>query len=159
GTNLPTLWILRPARCERSPHEAVEARRTAMGLRGMRRSVQTFLVLLMAVACSGPVSSPGSAPVAGDAPQAPPQRKAITIALQAEVNALAAAANQVGINSNPSRFFHEFVNAYVTFRDQNNDVRPWIAAELPAVDAGSGARNWRSKRMTSTSSAGPRSTG
>src|SRR5207249_10114968 len=107
-----------------------------MGLQAMHRAGQFFLVLLMGVACSGPVSSPASGPAPGDAPKAPPQRKAITIALQAEVNALATASNQVGINSNPSRFFHEFVNAYLTFRDPNNDVRPWIAAELPAVDAG-----------------------
>jgi len=45
--------------------------------------------------------------------------------------------NQAGINNPPSRYFHEFVNAYLTLRDQNDDVQPWIAAELPTLDAGS----------------------
>lgn len=104
-----------------------------MELRGPRRVCPLLPALCVIVACSAP-STTALAP--GGAGPAPPQRKSITIALQAEVNALGAAMNQVGIITNPSRFFHEFVNAYLTYRDQNDDVRPWIAAELPSVEAG-----------------------
>jgi hypothetical protein len=71
------------------------------------------LSVALSAACGGNVpmrvgESPTGAPAVGS------QRKAITIALQAEVNGLAGGINQTAINNNPSRFFHEFVNSYGT---------------------------------------------
>ena len=108
-----------------------------MRFQATRRAVQ-LLIVLTGVACAGPASAPAGGPASGAAPPAP-QRKAIVIALQAEVNALTGGMNQTGILNPPSRYFHEFVNAYLTYRDQNDDVRPWIAADLPSVAAGT----WR----------------
>src|SRR5207249_5460433 len=56
-----------------------------------------------------------------------------------EVNAFTTGLNQAAANSPPSRYFHEFTNAYLTTRDVSDDVRPWLAASLPSVDDGT----WR----------------
>jgi peptide/nickel transport system substrate-binding protein len=94
-----------------------------------------LLMLLVVVGCAKPASAPAGPSIS----EPPPLRRAITVALQAEINAFTGGMNQLGIISTPSRYFHEFVNAYVTTRDRNDDVRPWLAVDVPSVEGGT----WR----------------
>jgi peptide/nickel transport system substrate-binding protein len=104
--------------------------------RSVRRATLPLIIALLVVACAAPPTREAGAPDSAGQPETPPQRKAITIALQAEINALTTGLNQAAANSPPSRFFHEFTNAYLTTRDANDEVRPWLAESLPSQDDG-----------------------
>src|SRR5947208_288957 len=103
----------------------------------IRRALPVALAVAL-LSCASPASRPSGAVPAQPQP-APPQRKTITIALQAEINALTTGLNQAAANSPPSRFFHEFTNSYLTTRDADDELVPRLATELPSVEAGT----WR----------------
>jgi peptide/nickel transport system substrate-binding protein len=93
------------------------------------------LLAFVVVACATPAAAPGTTPSAIQA-QPAPARKSIVIALQAEINALTTGIGQAAANSPPSRFFHEFTNAYLSTRDPNDEVQPWLVDKLPSLDDG-----------------------
>jgi peptide/nickel transport system substrate-binding protein len=98
----------------------------------------TVVVLIAVVGCASPArvaDGPPSA-TAPSSGSASAQRKAIEIALTTEPNALVTALGLVGRNARLSRYFHEFVNAYVTARDQEDEVSAHLAAALPSLDDG-----------------------
>ena len=64
------------------------------------------------------------------------QRRSITIAFPAEINALATQLELVGTNALPSRYMHEFLKAYLTVRNHDDLVEAHLAAELPSLDNG-----------------------
>src|SRR5262249_27621349 len=104
-----------------------------------RRMAMTILLAAMvgsactAAAPGASPSPPSDASAQGNA-SAPKQRKAISIAMQAEASALATGIGQVGPNSLPSQYFLPFVNAYLSMHDERDDARPWVGVELPSVD-------------------------
>lgn len=96
--------------------------------------------LLFAFGCTASPSTPSAGrPAANDGATAvhpTAQRKAITIALRNDINALAGDADQGGRNTPPSLYVQEFLNAYLTVRDQEDEPRPQLARELPSLDSG-----------------------
>jgi peptide/nickel transport system substrate-binding protein len=93
------------------------------------------LLLAVVVGCGQPTGVTTS-PQAGQG-AAPRRSTSITIILQTEVGAFSTRLQAVGANSVSSRYFHEFVNAYLTTRNPGNEVVPWLAVELPSLDNGS----------------------
>ena len=102
------------------------------GARGL-----AVLVMFTMTACATPAAAPGIS--SENHAQPAPARKRLTIAVQAEINALTTGIGQAAANSPPSRFFHEFTNAYLTTRDANDDVQPWLVTKLPSLDDGTWA--------------------
>jgi peptide/nickel transport system substrate-binding protein len=92
------------------------------------------ILLAVALGCTPPAAVAPSQQ-AGQGP-APRRSTSITIILQTEVGAFSTRLGAVGANSVSSRYFHEFVNAYLTTRDPTNELVPWLAAELPKLDNG-----------------------
>src|SRR5258708_1473613 len=94
------------------------------------------LVLFIVAACATVPASRGSLPWSGASPAdaSSGARKTISIALRGDINALTGDADQSGRNSPPSIYVQEFVNAYLTVRDQNDETRPQLAADLPSLD-------------------------
>jgi peptide/nickel transport system substrate-binding protein len=109
--------------------------------------VTTLVALLVATACSAPATQAPARQAEGNsstggaasraAAEAPAQRKAITIALRTDVNALAGDAEMSGGLAPASLYVQEFLNAYLTVRDQEDEPRPQLARELPSLDTGS----------------------
>lgn len=99
----------------------------------MRRLVLSLLLIALfgcgQTAADTKSSQPGQSSAAR-------RSTAITIILQTEVGAFSTRLDATGANSVSSRYFHEFVNAYLTTRDPENEVRPWLATELPSLDNG-----------------------
>src|SRR5436309_1394939 len=95
------------------------------------------LVLLLVAGCTAPRETAGQ--VASEGPSTHPagQRKAITIALRGDINALAGDADQSGRNSPPSIYLQEFIDASLTVRDQDDEPKPQFARELPSLSDGS----------------------
>jgi len=86
--------------------------------------------LLLACAVPSRQTDPG-----GSAPSTA-QRKAIAVALPAELNALATDLGVFGALSRPTSYVHAFLHSYVTVRDDKDDVAPLVALDLPSLDAG-----------------------
>jgi peptide/nickel transport system substrate-binding protein len=99
---------------------------------GLWRPCLLFFLALV-VGCSAP--PPREAALAPQLPL-PPERKAITIALPSDINALITGAELVGRNALPSRYVHEFLNSYLTSINGEGGVVPSLAAELPSLDKG-----------------------
>ena len=106
----------------------------------MRPSYQilAFALMLLVTACAAPASRPtdlGAQP--RTSPSAPHERKAIEILIRGGPNAFITEVGGLsGPTARPSRYFHEFVNAYVTTRDHDDEVAPHLAAALPSLDDG-----------------------
>ena len=99
---------------------------------GLRRPCFVFFLVLV-VGCSAP---PPREDLPAPQPPLPPERKAITIALPSDVNALVTGVDLVGRNALPSRYVHEFLNSYLTSLNGEGRVVPSLAAELPSLDNG-----------------------
>jgi peptide/nickel transport system substrate-binding protein len=102
----------------------------------LQRASAVLLVfaLLLSMSCGAPGGPrDGPAPASG---AHGPQRKSITIVLPAEINALATDLGAFGAISKFNGDLHPFINGYVTLRDDEDQVRPHLAAELPSFDAG-----------------------
>jgi len=95
-------------------------------------------MLFALTACAAPSSRPADmAAQPGASPGAPAQRKAVEILIRGGPNAFVTAAGGLaGPTARPSRYFHEFVNGYVTVRDHEDEVAPHLAAALPSLDNG-----------------------
>ena len=98
----------------------------------------TLVLMLLVTACANPVSRPSDmGSQSGVSPNAPPERKAIEILIRGGPNAFIADVGGLsGPTARPSRYFHEFVNAYVTTRDHDDEVAPHLAAALPSLESG-----------------------
>ena len=107
----------------------------------MQLSYPVFAVamLLALIGCATPASRQSDLANPGGAPNgAPPQRKAIEILIRGGPNAFVTEAGGLaGPTARPSRYFHEFVTAYITVRDHEDEVVPHLAAALPSLDNGS----------------------
>jgi peptide/nickel transport system substrate-binding protein len=98
-----------------------------------------LVVLVSLVGCGSPGSSSRPGPSsAQDGAQPPPQaaKKSLEIALSDEIASLSTGLGLVGGNALPTRYFHEFVNAFLTTRDHSDTVVPWLAERLPSLDDG-----------------------
>src|SRR5437879_1748152 len=102
----------------------------------MPHQMFTVLILLALTACAAPASGPiGATAQPAVPPGVPPQRKSIEIVTRAGPNAFVTEAGGLaGPTARPSRYFHEFVNAYVTVRDGDDEVAPHLAAALPSLE-------------------------
>src|SRR5438067_8246553 len=60
----------------------------------------------------------------------PGQRATITIGIRADLNAPATDLDMGGSKSNPSRFAHEFLNAYFVVRDHSDEIQPLLGERL-----------------------------
>src|SRR5438067_4507555 len=98
------------------------------------RHLLTRALLLLVTACA----TPGSRPAGGTTQRVtPPERKAIEILIRGGPNTLITEAGGLsGPTARPTRYFHEFVNAYVTTRDGDDEVAPHLVAALPSLDSG-----------------------
>lgn len=96
------------------------------------------ILLVVLVGCARPTAAPGASAPREEAGSAAPQRAptSISIVLPVEIGAFSTRLEAVGGNAVPSRYFHEFVNAYLTTRDLTNELAPWLAEELPSLDRG-----------------------
>src|SRR6476646_10831467 len=97
------------------------------------------VMVIVVAGCATPAPPPSRTDTAPGAPPAdgrPAQRKAIDLILPAEVNAFITALGLVGNAARPSRYVHEFVNAYMTVRDPEDEVAAHLAVELPSLDKG-----------------------
>lgn len=96
--------------------------------------------ILLATACatdgSGNLASERSQAGELPAPRAA-QKKVITIGIRADLNAPSTDLDIGGAKSTPSRFAHEFLNAYFVVRDHNDEIQPLLAERLPSLDDGS----------------------
>jgi len=82
-------------------------------------------------------SPAGSGGQEGPAASKPPQaRSSITIALRNDINALVGDAEQSGRTTVPSLYVQEFLNAFLTVRDGEDEARPQAAREVPSLDNG-----------------------
>jgi peptide/nickel transport system substrate-binding protein len=106
----------------------------------MTRWSRGFGIITLAAVLAACAPSPSQREAGGQSSsgmeQRSDQRKAITIALRNDINALTGDADQGGRNSPPSLYVQEFVNAYLTVRDQDDEPRPQLARELPSLEAG-----------------------
>jgi len=106
-------------------------------MRGALYSAQRCAALALAAAVFvGCTSSARQAEVGGPPAASSAQRKAITVALPAELNALATDLGVFGALSRPTSYVHAFLHSYVTVRDDKDDASPQAAAELPSLEAG-----------------------
>jgi peptide/nickel transport system substrate-binding protein len=96
------------------------------------------VLLMLLVGCAGPASTPTtSRPGAGpeqSATQA--QRKALTIVIPADINALVGQVGLAGINAQSSNYAKEFINTFVTMTNHERSPHPMIAVELPSIEKG-----------------------
>ncbi len=95
------------------------------------------LCIALVVGCTSPgapLRPAGGQDAAGGSQPAP--RKAISIAFPAELNAFATQLELVGENALPSRYMHEFLNAYLSARNHEDQVAPHLATALPSLDDG-----------------------
>ncbi len=100
----------------------------------------SVLILALAVGCASPGASPRPAGGQGtEAQSQQAQRKSISIAFPAELNAFATQLELVGENALPSRYMHEFLNAYLSTRNHDDQVAAHLATSLPSLDDGT----WR----------------
>ena len=83
------------------------------------------------IGCSGP----GTAGDRGEGSVPASQRKAITISLEGEINALATELDSSGVSA-ASTYVHDFLHNYLTVHGDNDEVLPQIAAELPSLETG-----------------------
>jgi peptide/nickel transport system substrate-binding protein len=104
-------------------------------IQGYRGPCLIALMFLLVAGCAPAAQRQAAeqAPVGGSSLAA---RKVITIALRNDINALAGDADQGGRTSPPSVYVHEFINAPLTVRNQEDEVRPLVARELPSLDTG-----------------------
>lgn len=101
--------------------------------------VPIVVAFALTAACAAPAARESGAPLASsEASTRPPgQRKAITIALRGDINALAGDAAENGRNAPPSIFLQEFIDASLTVRDQLDELKPQLARDLPSLSTGS----------------------
>src|SRR5689334_4966963 len=90
------------------------------------------MLLVAVLGCSQPAAV--TTTPQGEERAAARRSTSFTIVLQNEVGAFSTRLGAVGAVSVPSRYFHEFVNAYLTTRDTTNELVPWLATELPTLD-------------------------
>lgn len=97
----------------------------------------SIAMLIVLAACAAPTSRPaGLSAQPSTLSGAPAQRKVLEILMRTEPNAFITAQGLVGQNARPSRYFHEFVNGYVTVRDPEDEVAAHLAVSLPSLDNG-----------------------
>jgi peptide/nickel transport system substrate-binding protein len=94
------------------------------------------LAIITVLGCGSPSIPPSAG---SSAPPPPPQRKTVAIGLPVDFSALAGDVERTGAASRPTQYMQEFVNAYMTVRDHEDQVAPNLAAAVPSVEAGS----WR----------------
>lgn len=97
------------------------------------RRLASVALALMLLGCTGPgpiVDRQGQ-----DGSTASATRKALTISLEGEINALATELDASGV-SGLSSYLHDFLHNYVTVRGDNDEVLPQLATELPSLDKG-----------------------
>ncbi len=88
---------------------------------------------MLTVACT---AAPATRTGPTDAqPAAQVGRKAITIALEGEINALATDLNASSVSGLTS-YLHAFIHNTMTMEDDEDEVRPLLATELPSLEAG-----------------------
>lgn len=97
-----------------------------------RSALTLSLAIGLLAGCAGPAPG-GRGEASGPSPAA--QRKAITIALPVEIEALGTDVSSAGIGG-PTNYFHAFVNEYLTAQDDQDRLQPKLALELPSVEAG-----------------------
>jgi peptide/nickel transport system substrate-binding protein len=114
-----------------------------MSMRAVKwRTVLSLIgtLVICSIACASPAPSASTGAGSGQANAQPPaaaaKRKVLTIALQSEINALVSSVNMNGINTLSSRYAHQFMNTYVTERDQNGQIQPRLVTELPTLENG-----------------------
>ncbi len=93
------------------------------------------LILLLAAGCA-PTNRDSGAQTSQPGVSSPPMRSSVTIALRNDINALVGDAEQGGRNTVPSLYVQEFLNAFLTVRDGEDETRPQAARELPSLDTG-----------------------
>src|SRR5262245_20125135 len=114
----------------------------------MRIQRQRWLMLMVLsiflVSCTSPSPAPTTSqtpPGQGQSsqpsqPSQPTQRKSITIVMPSDINALVGGVGLAGINSQSSTYAKEFINSFMTTMDQERNVYPMLAAELPSIEKG-----------------------
>src|SRR5262245_49863230 len=101
-----------------------------------RRLVSIWLLGALVAACGADRPAAGTTDASPVAPRAE-QRKVITIAMRADLNAPATDLDIGGAKSTPSRFAHELLNSYFVAKDHNDEIQPVLAEQLPSLDDGS----------------------
>lgn len=95
----------------------------------VHRWLSTLLLVLTAAGCAGPgtMSQASGEPAGG--------KKAITISLEGEIQALATELDSSGV-SGLSTYLHDFLHNYLTVHGDNDEVLPQLAAQLPSLEDG-----------------------
>lgn len=97
------------------------------------------LAIILAVASIATACTPGGPPGQGGSDTGPgttPTRKAITISLEGEINALATELDSAGV-SGLSSYLHSFLHDYGTVAGDRGEILPQLVAGLPSLDDGS----------------------
>jgi len=97
----------------------------------LSRIVFATLIVALAAGCAAPGPAGQSA---GQAGAGSSMRKAITISLEGEPNALATELDNSGV-SGLQTYMGNFLSNYVTARGDNDESVPQLATELPSLDA------------------------
>jgi ABC-type transport system substrate-binding protein len=97
------------------------------------RLAAAVLILLVTACSAAPSTRTGVTD--SQQPTTPAARKAITIALEGEINALATELNASAV-SGLSSYMHAFLTNTMTMNGDDDEIRPLLTTELPSIEAG-----------------------